>query len=366
MPKTSLSNGTIRIKTDRIYFHWNSSVAWANISYGGNYTNYTAPNLPLFIDPFSANVTINASENVSIIRETQFQQEKLFNWMKITQEQNDKYFYTATVQLVNPFVTNTTMKEVYVYMGYANDSTPDYVTTKLYDVTNGVYVTVGQNFDCSASGIQFYLDSLTNVSRSFTASYYGKDIQILPSTAYVSVNGFDMVDYNNLSYWHVQAQYVNRDSETFIGSLGINFNFSTGDNIIAPQSFIVYDNERSIYLSKINGEFMYMGPGGLTITQSQVGTVVPNGARTFDVYWLYTKPTTMTILPSSLHLVLFPSGIPFIGTLDVFYALVIILGCLGIIAAVLAYDMKTHKINIKIGFITILCAVIIVILYGGY
>ncbi len=366
MPTSSLSNGTIRIKNDRIYFHWNSSISWANISYGGNYTNYTAPDLPLFVDPFSANVTINASENVSIIRETQFQQENLFNWMKETQAQNDKYFYSTTVQLVNPFVTNVTMKEVYVYMGYANDTTPDYVTTKLYDVTNGVYVTVGQNFDCSASGIQFYLDSLTHVNRSFTASYYGKETQILPSSAYVSVNGYDMQTYNNLAYWHVNAQYVNHGTEAFIGSLGINFNFSTGDNIIAPQSLIVYDNEHSKYLSKINGEFMYLGPGGLMISQGEVGTVVPNSARTFDVYWLYTEPTTMEILPSSLHIVIIPSGVPFIGTLDVFYLLVILLGVAGIVAVIFAYDTKTHKFNMKIGFITVLCVVGIIILYGGY
>jgi hypothetical protein len=185
-----------------LYFHWNSSLSWANISYGGNYTNYTATNLPLFIDPFSANVTINASENVSVIRETQFQQEKLFDWMKFTEEDTDKYHYTTTVQLKNPFITNVTMKQVYVYMGYANDSTPDYVTTKLYDVTNGVYVTMGQNFDCSASGIQFYLDSLTNVSRSFTASYYGKETQILPSTATVSVNTVHRVTWDQLQFHH--------------------------------------------------------------------------------------------------------------------------------------------------------------------
>jgi len=366
MPTTTLTNGTIRVKTDRIYFHWNASMAWANISYGGNYTNYTSPNFPLFIDPFSANVTINASENVTIIRETQFQQEKLFNWLKATQERQEKYFYSTTAVLHNPFVTNITMKEVYVYMGYANDTTPDYVTTKLYDVTNGRYVTMGQNFDCSASGIQFYLDSLTSVNRSFTASYYGMDTQILPSTAYVSVDDYNLVEYNGKSYWHLRAQWVNRNTEAFIGPLGIDFNFTTGEYVIAPQSIIVYDNEKSEVLSKITGEFMYLGSGGLMISQTQVGTVSPNGARTFDVYWFFTEPVTMQLQPNSLHLVIVPEGFPFIGTLDLFYALCIILGAVAVIAGIIAYDNKTHKFNMKIGFVSILCAVLIILLYGGY
>ena len=159
---------------------------------------------------------------------------------------------------------------------------------------------------------------------------------------------------------------MNHNPTTFIGSLSIAFNFSTKDSIIAPQSVEVFDNERSMFLSKISGQFNFYGSGGLMISQDQLGVVLPNSARTFDVYWLYTETPTMSVTPSVLHLVLVPSGVPFIGTLDIFYLFVLTLGILAVVFGVLSYDRTTHKPNIKIFFVSIICIVMIVILSGAY
>jgi hypothetical protein len=119
-------------------------------------------------------------------------------------------------------------------------------------------------------------------------------------------------------------------------------------------------------LSREQGDFMYLGTGGLLISQTQMGTVIPNSVRTFDVYWFYTEETVMQTTPNILHYVLVKNGFPFIGTLDVFYLIIFILGVIGAISAIVAYDRKQQKLNMRIAFITIICAVVIVILAGGY
>jgi len=304
-------------------------------------------------------VTINASSDVTITRETQFQQEKLFYWTKYT----DTNFYTATYELVNPFIDSVNMVEVYVYMEFANDTTPDYVTARLYDVTNGVYLTRGVNFKADASGVQFYLDSLTTTNRSFTVSYYASGYAQAPSSAIIQVNAYDIVKFKNKNYYHATAQWLNDNPDSFTGTISIAFNFSTDPYIIAPESVEVFDSENSMYLSKSLGQFAFLG-NGVTVDTNSVGSVVGNGVRTFEVFWLFTKPMESVEAPNVLHIELI-APFPIIGVLTIYHALLLILGAVGIGASVIR-DSKGRRGWYRYKFVTVICFLFIFFLILGY
>jgi parallel beta-helix repeat protein len=276
MPDSNNDNGTITVREDAMYFEGNSSaINWINVSYDSTVTNYSY--IPSYIDLFGENVTVDCNTNVTVKRVTTYQQIKKFYWTKYTENN----YYEATVGVNNPF-TSVIIKKVYVYIEFANDTTPDYVTTRCYDVSNGVYLTKGENFDVSASGVHFYLTSIpANTTRRFTVSYYCQDVAVMSSDAVVVIDDYDMKTHENKNYWHVRGQYVNEGDDTFVGCVKFDFNFEMEDPI-AQRSIDVYDNENSRWLDRDE----FSSENGVTISQSTIGTVYPNGARTFDIYWL--------------------------------------------------------------------------------
>jgi len=332
------SNGTITVKRDTMYFAGDSTVTWVNVSYGSTFTNYSY--IPNNIKFFGQNITVDTDGNLTIIRETQYQQLKKFSWTKYT----DTLYYTATVDAFNPF-SNANITEVYIIIEYANDTTPNFVTTRLYDVTNGVYLTRGENFFTTASGIHFYLDSIaSNTTRSFTGSYYGTASSQMSSDAIVIIDDYQIKQHTNTeiadgtNWYYVLAQWINLENEGFIGSIGIQFNFDTAPYIISSRSFDIYDRENGVYLDRDN--FIWNGQS-LTISQETIGTVQPNSARTFEIYFLFISEDEEDDIVEQAENWLKQEaflGLPWFAIIEIF------LGILALAVASSAYD-KRRKFN---------------------
>jgi len=362
IPKTTINNGTIRVRDDRIYFSGSSN--WVNVSTLSGTLIQNTSYVPNCIELTGQNITIRSAQSITVKRETTYQQQKKFYWTKYT----DTRYYIATVTISNPL--NTTIRHVYIYIELDNGTTPDISTAKCYDVSNSIYLTSGTNFRVS-NGIEFYLDSISALgSRQFTCSYYGLSTAQVPSDAITIVNDYDLKMYDNKNYWHLVAQWVNTGSATFLGNLNIQFNFDTDytdangniiHQIISSRSFVVYDRENSRYLDR--DEFVYLG-NGLQICQATMGTVNPNGARTFDVYFLFVGEGKEVDAPTQAKSWLKTS---FWGQIEYFHVLMAILGVVALASFDMAYgkkrSAKTFKKEAWVGFIVCLIMFILFIWY---
>jgi len=340
-------NGTVTVLTDTIYFSGNYTVKSVNVSFGSNFTNYT--NIPNQIDYLQGqNVTINCTGNLSVKRVTRYQQYWKFYWTRHTQDN----WYEATIDFTNHMPSDT-VYEVFCIVEYANDTTPDYVTTNAYDTTNGVYLARGQSFDTTAGAIHFRIASIPALStRTFTFDYYGTEDPVTPSDAITVVSdyGWEKVAASvsgastDKNYYYIDASWYNPSDTAFVGSLDIQLNFDTEGQIIAPDSWIVYDNHNDVYLER--DDFSYHG-GGLTISQDTLGTVQSNGARSYKAWFLFTEETaTGEEVPFFeidlgggflvLHLIILILAIPIVGGL------------------ILGYNSKKGKAYIWIAFLFIL------------
>jgi hypothetical protein len=337
IPGNTTENGTIRVKTDRLYFQ-GASADWVNISV--NSTGAKLQNtsyIPVFYDIFGETVDIDASHNVTVTRETSYQQVDQFSWTKYTNQN----YYTATVEFSNPM--NTTLKKVYLFIEFANDTTPDYSTVTVRDVTNGVWLTQGENFDASASGTHMYIDSMSGLeSRFFTVTYYGREIEEIPSDAITVISDYgQMKPYNNKNHYYLRAQWVNTRGNAFLGPIYIQFNFTTAPYEIAAESIAIYDNENVEYLNR--NDFAYHG-SGIIVSQEQVGRVSPQGARTFEIYYLYISEETIEqqieeLAVGFLHKPIFT--IPILGPFLGIHFINSIFGAVAIAGALA--DYKKHK-----------------------
>jgi len=276
------TDGVILYKKDVLHLYTNPSITWVNISYGTTTTNYTG-SYPSSITLWGENVTINASHNLSFRRETTFQEQVEFFWTKYTETNR----YTSTNDFSNPL--DVQLYEAYLIIEYANDTNPDFKTTTVYDVTNGIMLTSGTNYLTSGAGVHMYLDSIAaNESRSFTIQYFAETDVTPIGDASTIVLDYTIAFYQpeDKNYYMAEASWRNRRTEIFRGPLDIQFYFDTYPKIIAARSLIVIDETNDRELTR--DEFTWTG-SSVRISQSALGEVNPGSSRKFQVLWLFAN-----------------------------------------------------------------------------
>ena len=290
VPSNTTANGTIVIEEDRLWFQGVSS-DYVNISYTSNGTSIQNTSyIPTYFDPDGATITINGSinsvDNITMERETRYQQLQEFYWTKYL----DDNYYTTTVNFSNSM--DTTIYDVFLFISFAHDETPDYTTVEVTDVTNDAILSEGEHYDISAQGVHMSVSSMGAGSRRlFTVTYYAREEVRQPNDAIVVINSYDHSEtYKDKSYYYLIGQWINRESESFIGSIHLQFNFTT-TRVIAPESVEVWDETNIRYLYR--DEFVFTPNGGVTITQDTVGVVSPQSERTYKVYYLYKTEETV-------------------------------------------------------------------------
>ena len=290
----SVTNGTITILRDELYIAGNSSITWVNITYTDNGTlMQNTTYIPSKMQLYGQNITINASENIEIKRETKYNQLKKFYWTFYSYEGR----YNAGINITNPM--NVPIYDVYAYVEFANDSNPDFSSVTMRDVANnGTIMKRGENFDVSAGGVHFYLLSINaSRSRTFTIEYYKAQSESYSyGSAEYTVNGYDETVYQGNTYHFFYINWVNTGSLIFRGTLTAKLNFNNVLDI-NPNSIVLKDNDNNRVLS--SDGFTQAG-NMLTLGSSVLGNVNPGGGRSFTVYFIFDEypganPETYTL-----------------------------------------------------------------------
>jgi len=174
---STASNGDITVEKDILYISGNSSVSWVNITYTDNNTlMQNTTYIPNKLNLNGENLTINASCDIHILRETRYSQMKKFYWNIHNSTENPGYingragYHSSGITVSNTL--NTILYDVYVYAGFSDKTTPDTNTVRIHDVENGVNLEQGEDFKTSGDGIEFKIDGGmgSNTKREFSAS----------------------------------------------------------------------------------------------------------------------------------------------------------------------------------------------------
>jgi hypothetical protein len=171
------------------------------------------------------------------------------------------------------------------------------------------------------------------------------------------------VTHNDKGYYYLKARYHNPSTRTFVGSITIKFNFSVYPYTISEYSFEVYDQDNSCYLD--SEEFVFQG-SSLLISQDVVGNVEPNGARTFEVYFLFMDEDVLEELSTDtagkwLRVGIIPD-IPILGNLQVFHFVFLI----GLVTIYLCEKTNKEKKIKRWRPITGICIIVLVLSLFAY
>jgi len=308
-------NGTITILTDELYISGNGSVNWVNITYTDNGTlMQNTTYIPGKINLNGQNLTINASCDIHILRETTFSKVTKFYWNIYNSTNNPGHItnragYHSTVLYVENTL-DVPLYDVYVYAGFSDKTTPDTNTIQVEDLENGILLEQGEDYK-STNGIEFRITGGLNASssRAFDCGYY-KDI----SHTYVYEDAQTEVKYyteektfndDGEFYNYAEIRWINDNDKAFRGSLRIKLGFNCE---IDKTSVIVYDLDSNIL---INDEHIIVGDEFIWIASNAIGSVQSGGGRTFGIYFQELVYPGQSTEDYHLNTPIFNFGIPF-------------------------------------------------------
>jgi hypothetical protein len=290
----TVENGTITILEDALYISGSGSISYINITYTDNGTlMQNTTYIPSKINLYGENLTINASGDIHILRETRYHQLYKFHWDydAITGG------HTAGIDIINPMAVP--IYDVYVYVEFSNQSTADPTTVVMKDVANdGTVSEHGEDYDISFVGIHFYLLSINASStRGFTIEYtkqfddayrYGEETVNIPT--------YDKTVWNGLSFNTFIVNWHNDEDTIFRGALYAKLNFEIPTEI-NKDSIRIWDDDNNC---ELDSSSFISGSGFIRIGADGIGDVSPGGGRSFQVYFLMTvypgaDPTKFTL-----------------------------------------------------------------------
>jgi len=365
-------NGTITIigEHDVIYITTvNGTVpSWINITYSDNGTliqNTTW--VPSKFYPEGFNVTINASDDVHIYRETVFNMLKKFDWDIYNGSNNPGWitengqkrpgYHRAGIEIMNTM--NVHWYNVYAYCGFSPTSKPDTSTVRITDVDNdNTILKDGENYDVTASAIQFKVLGGVNASetRNYLLEYYNSKLeQYYYGSDTISISSYQSnIRFNDKLYNYIKYTWVNRYDKTYRGSLDFYFKFPIPTEIIGDE-LVVYDANNACNVSDIS-----FSGSSLKIGTNAIGDVASGSGRTYEIYFKFADYPGEN--PNELHFstpIYIFLGVP-ISFFTIFVGIGLGLMIIGIGMYVYYKDIKKYqKISKNLIGIGLLLAIII-------
>jgi len=164
-------------------------------------------------------------------------------------------FYTVTLTVNNSEDYNWT--DVTWFVGFPENASIDYSSVRIYDLNNEVYLSPGEHYDMTLTGIRMAWDYFnTSLNRSFTFSFYDANSTSGQGVAIAYVDSYESSDYGGEDMWTSRASWTNPYSSTYEGSLSIRIDHEYG-RAIDPDSIIIVDNIENRQLN-VN-EWTYSG-----------------------------------------------------------------------------------------------------------
>lgn len=289
----SVANGTITIDEDILYLSGNGTISWVNITYTSNGTlMQNTTYIPNLIHLSGQDLTINASENINVQRETRFNQVKKFYWDIYNSSDNTGYlanrpgYHVATLEFEN--VLDVPLYDTYIFIGFSDKTSPDSNTVRVTDVSNdGVVLESGEDYRTSESGIDFKILGGMSASstRTFTVEYYKED-----HTEYVYDEGTIEAGYierqksfQDEFYNYFDFIWQNNRDKTFRGGILVKIAPSKIETEIIKGSVIIIDRDNSN--QEIDDSQYVVGDTFIMISSEIVGDVTPGGGRSFGIYY---------------------------------------------------------------------------------
>lgn len=338
----TVANGTITVVEDIIYF--SGSATWLNITYTNNGTEIQNTSyLPSKFYPNGYNVTINASTDITILRETRYNQLKKFYWDIYNSTINPGYisgkagYHTAGIEIINPLTVP--IYDVYVFAGFSEVTKPDPTTVRVTDVDNGgIILEEGEQYKAGGSGIEFKIPTCINASstRNFKLEYY-KDF----ADSYEYSEKTIRIDSHETGksqagkiYNYFKYTFINTNPKTFRGSLYFQFTFDIPTEI-NPQTIIVYDASSDVNITDFS-----LSDSSLKITHDGLGDIPAGGGKTIEVYFQFKTYPGVNPEEVKLNTPIFN----FLGLIDVSpFMILFLIGIAMIVIGILVYFLKDKK-----------------------
>jgi hypothetical protein len=351
----SSGDGEVSILYDDL--HLSGNATWVNLTYADNNTliQNTSYVPGLVHIPLGVNISINASRNIFILRETTYSQVKKFNWDIYNSTNNPGFktgrggYHIAGIDVVNSL--DVPIYNVFVLAGFSDKTTPDPSTARVRDVENGVLLERGDDFKTTGDGIEFWIKGgiPANTTRNFTLEYYS----LLSSNYVYSDEQIDISTYETDKVYGGQLYYYrdfvwsNKHNLVFKGGLRVKLDIRMD---VDEDSILVHDLDNSEMVNVINGEKF------IWISQEVIGSVSPGGTRNFGVYW--QEQEDVGGKPGYLHLstiITYFLGIPITPFFGIFvlFCIPIIVGGVRLIKK-RKYDPLAVFLIIVIGVVPIL------------
>lgn len=283
-------NGTISIIDDTLYISGSGSITWVNITYTDNKTvMQNTTYIPSKINLNGENLTVNASGDINILRETVYSQMKKFYWNVYNSTDNPGHisgrggFHRTGITVDNPM--DVSIYDVYVYAGFSDKTIPDTNTVRVNDLENGVLLEQGEDFKTTGDGIEFKIEGgmSAGTEREFTLSYY-KD----KAHTYVYEDAQDVIrtyekgqtlsGYDEF-FNKAEIMWVNDNTLAFRGSLRIKFGF---DIDLDKNSVKVFDEDKN---HLVDNDDLILGDEFIWISSTVMGDVQSGGTRSFSIYF---------------------------------------------------------------------------------
>ena len=336
----SVINGTVTILRDALYLSGSSSITWVNITCADNNTlMQNTSYIPSRVDIYGQNLTINASGDISVMRETKYNQLRKFDWTYYPFEgygpdPSRAGWHSAGIEFINPM--SVPLYEVYGIAGFSNQSNSDGNSVVVRDTANGGVISKrGPDYDVTDAAIHFSLLSIdASSSRAFTIGYYKLSAESYTySEGTVSIPDYDPIVWDSNSYNWFKAHWTNPYDTTFRGALYIKLNFNVPTEIDTT-SMRIYD---LTFDHELDPTVFIPGDKYIRISAEGMGDVLPGSGRAFDVYFLMTEYPGAD--PRELHLntEIWMGITPFLIIFGIGAGFVILGACLA------AWDKKEQK-----------------------
>ncbi len=282
---SSVSNGTVTLLRDTLYFEGAASTSYVNITYTNNGTLLQNTSyIPNKLDLYGENVTINSSNDIKVTRETKYHQYKKFDWTWYSYESK----YETGIEIINP--QNASLYDIDVLIEFAENSSPDVDSVTVKDVSNdNVILEAGKNFKVTDTGIEFSLLSMNASStRRFQCRYFSKmEEQYTFGIKHTTLETYNYAEDGGKYESTAQWIYNDDDDKVFNGVLYIDMNFEEAKDI-KGSSVTVFDDNADRQLSRDAGDFMVMG-STIVISESGLGTVSPGASKHYTIQFLMTE-----------------------------------------------------------------------------
>jgi hypothetical protein len=284
-PGNGTRNGTITIENDIVYF--SGTADYVNISYTNGTLIQNTSYVPNRVTLSGGDIMINASNNISIFRETVYGQVTKFDWNVYNSSTNPGHiqgragYHQAGIEINNPL--DVPIYDVYAFAAFTDKTYPDVNTVRVYDVENGAVLESGDGYKTTEDGIDFKITGGLSAGseRGYTLSYYSdqtttstyKDV-MLHARSYQEDKPFNDEYYN-----YAEVRWSNTGSETFLGGFRVKLDFNMD---VDKDSVIVEDLDNSQLVD--SGDYI-VGDEFLWIGNNAIGSISPGGTRGFGFYF---------------------------------------------------------------------------------